>query len=267
MSHSFSDQIAATLELNSKDKGLFFKSLLLKAHAGSKKTPFDVAQVYLKSAEDSVNKVLFWMEKSASQYYAPAEFALGAIYLGGTMVERDIDKAKEYLERSADSGFDSAIILLSIAYKDAVYGMENEILCAKYMIAAANIGHPGSQTNLGTPYEQGYGGEKNARKAVYWYKKSSGQGCQTGMTNLSRCYFLGIGTDIDEKKGERCLREAAALGSVLSQMELGRRCGNSHFGVIDYDESLFWYSKALIGGHPSAQKCIDFIVTQQAKMA
>jgi len=47
-----------------------------------------------------------WWLKSANLGYAPAQFSIGASYIGGIGVNRDLGEAKKWLEKAMDSTYE-----------------------------------------------------------------------------------------------------------------------------------------------------------------
>ncbi len=47
-----------------------------------------------------------WWLKSANLGYAPAQFSIGASYIGGIVVNRDLGEAKKWLEKAMDSTYE-----------------------------------------------------------------------------------------------------------------------------------------------------------------
>ena len=47
-----------------------------------------------------------WWLKSANLGYAPAQFSIGASYIGGIDVNRDLGEAKKWLEKAMDSTYE-----------------------------------------------------------------------------------------------------------------------------------------------------------------
>ena len=47
-----------------------------------------------------------WWLKSANLGYAPAQFSIGASYIGGIGVNKDLNQAKKWLEKAIDSTYE-----------------------------------------------------------------------------------------------------------------------------------------------------------------
>ena len=116
-------------------------ALLKQAQAGNAEAQFKVAAMYAlgklgnKTPEDR-EKMLEWLEKSAEQGFAKAQYQVGKSYKNGEGVEKDIDKAFEYFTKAAKQNNGDA------------------------------------QLALGKCYLKGKGVEKDEAKAKEWFKKA-----------------------------------------------------------------------------------------------
>ena len=74
--------------------------------AAAPKTPLTAAQLEQQKMEQSIEekKKLQWQTDRAEKGSDPAQFALGMRYLEGKGVEKDLKKARKWLEASAKQG-------------------------------------------------------------------------------------------------------------------------------------------------------------------
>ena len=74
--------------------------------AAAPKTPLTAAQLEQQKMEQSIEekKKLQWQTERAEKGSDPAQFALGMRYLEGKGVEKDLKKARKWLEASAKQG-------------------------------------------------------------------------------------------------------------------------------------------------------------------
>ena len=98
-----------------------------RAMAGNPKSMCEFGTMFKKegywivqSDEDAIE----WWLKSAELGYAPCQFSIGAAYLIGSGIEKDLSKAKFWLQKAKDSTFekysDSANVLYAIHELDKV---------------------------------------------------------------------------------------------------------------------------------------------------
>ena len=64
-----------------------------------------------------------WWLKSAEMGYAPCQFNIGAAYLIGSGIEKDLSKAKYWLQRAIDSTYDE--FSESAKYLYAIHELDN----------------------------------------------------------------------------------------------------------------------------------------------
>ena len=72
------------------------------AENGHKVAMFDLARIFKKMGNDE--KYLEWMTKAADLDLIPAQLTLSEIYAQGKNVPKNIEKAKEYLQKAAKRG-------------------------------------------------------------------------------------------------------------------------------------------------------------------
>ena len=116
------DQAIAYAEAGDVRKGqIELYNISQRAMDGQPKSMCEFGTMYKKegywivqSEEDSSE----WWLKSAEMGYAPCQFAIGSAYLIGSGVEKDLSKAKYWLQKAIDSTYDkysdSAKVLYAI---------------------------------------------------------------------------------------------------------------------------------------------------------
>lgn len=114
--------------------------------------------------------IMVWSE-AADAGDAGAAYRVGATYLDGSSVERDIEKAMVWLVRSAEMGEPRAMGDLGGAYD---WGLGEAVpadreKAAEWYEKGAMRGHAASQYNLGVLYEEGVGKEQDLVKAYQFY--------------------------------------------------------------------------------------------------
>ncbi|MEJ2507984.1 MAG: tetratricopeptide repeat protein [Gammaproteobacteria bacterium] len=119
-----------------------FKSQLTAAQRGDKQAQLEIGRMYEKGrgVDQNMQKAVQWLARSAAQGQPTAKAELGIIYYEGNGVQPDYDKA---------------FVLLSAA-------------------AAANV--PSAQFYLGRIYEEGKGTRQNLNVALKWYRQAATNG-------------------------------------------------------------------------------------------
>jgi TPR repeat protein len=105
-----------------------------------------------------------WLGKAADAGDTEAAYALGTIYMNGTTVAQDDDKAFAFVSRAAEAG-----------------KME-------------------AQGTLGYLYSAGRGTPKDSYQAVVWTAKAAAQGGLVSLYNIARDYSEGTGLPQDDAK-------------------------------------------------------------------
>ena len=78
------------------------------ATRGHPKAMYEFGTMYMKEGMwvvQSEESAFEWWLKSANLGYAPAQFSIGASYIGGIGVNQDMQEAKKWLEKAMDSTY------------------------------------------------------------------------------------------------------------------------------------------------------------------
>ncbi|MCD6027387.1 MAG: sel1 repeat family protein [Solimicrobium sp.] len=116
------------------------------------RAPYVLGMAYLQAEQKSSSHAIYWLEQSSLLGYVYASCQLGRLYLDGTQVEQDTNKAINYFERAISQG---------------------------------NTEHA---FTLGNRYLNGDGVEKNIEKAIDLYRIASTAGNITATILLGRIY-------------------------------------------------------------------------------
>ena len=98
------------------------------------------------------------------------------MYKHGEGIAKNLEKAFEYYEKSADQGHICAQLQLAEMYKLGEGTAKNFEKAFEYIEKAANQGHGIAQFDLGYMYKHGIGTAKNMKKAFEYYEKAANQG-------------------------------------------------------------------------------------------
>ncbi len=125
--------------------------------------------------------------KAADKNYVPAIIELGLLYKNGSMVPKDIVKAKNYFERAKKLGSKEAEIRLALLEISDLHkpDVSNEI---KTLETYAGKGSVLAQTSLAFCYEKGLGVKKNKAKAAKLYRIAASRGNRTAYAALKNMY-------------------------------------------------------------------------------
>ena len=82
------------------------------------KSQFRLGSLYYNGdvVERNLEKAKYWFEKSAEQGDSDAQVSLGSMYLYGEGVEQDLEKARYWIEKSVEQGNSNAQCILGLLY-------------------------------------------------------------------------------------------------------------------------------------------------------
>ena len=149
---------------------------------------YGVVRVSERVQQDVVmkEKARFWrLRIHAKEGHVPSIYQSGLAYFHGRGVEKNIPKALELIQNSAQ---------------------------AKYLDAYIFLGDWSSSPKNGS---------RNFRQALNWYGQAAQLGSSTGRVKLGHCYLKGIGTPPDYDKGVYWLERAAEKGSSQAMLMAG----------------------------------------------
>ena len=213
-----------------------------------------------RGPELAVGETLHWLKKGSSLGIADCQTALGIIYIQGSQVERDEEKAhnlfhlaslqgdawgmyllgltyenghgtekdqalafKCYLD-SAKKGSTKASYKVGVAYLWGEGGEEDIPAGARWLKTAANAGHADSQAYLGMLFSYGHGVEENSEIALYWLHQAAKQDSPIGLRELANMYETGDGVDADIAEATRLMAKAASLGDYKAKAWIEKNC-------------------------------------------
>ncbi|CAB4415373.1 unnamed protein product [Rhizophagus irregularis] len=178
-------------------------------------------------------------EKSAKQDDSDAQNYLGYFYENDLGVQKDLEKAFYWYQRSAENG-----------NKLAHYNL------ISYYLNGRNIDEKlVKQENDKMQYILGYFYEikKDSEKSFYWYLKSAENGNKFAQYNLGLYYQNGWGIEKDEIKAFIWYEKSAKQDNSDAQNYLGFLYKNGINIQKDLEKSFFWYQKSAINGNKIAQ--------------
>lgn len=165
-----------------------------------------------------------------------------------------INEAVTLLGRSAELGLVDAQHLLGELYLDGSQLSKNEEKAAYWFQRAADQGDHRSQIRLGWLYEAGIGFTVNQPKSVYWYRLAAEQGNVEAQFNLAAKYDNGEGVHHNPDEAARWYRLAAEQGHADAQYFLGQAYEAGDGVEQDIQEAIDWYILASEKSHASARR-------------
>ena len=237
------------------------------AEKGNMHVQMSVTAVYEASSKLAIRKkALPWFEKAAAQGHPEAQSRLGAIYVRGEYVKRDVSKAVTWFKLAAEKNDIHA--QFSLGY---ILSQSNEIekdytAAAFWYEKAAVSGHAISQNDLGVLYQNGWGVKKSIPNAIKWYTQAAAQGDTHAMLSLGYIHGEGDGVEENESESFRWYKMAADKGEARAQYQIGIRYLEGR-GVPkkNVSKAIHWLTKSKAGGHDEAQNALTYIAQQQRK--
>lgn len=145
------------------------------ADAGNPLAAFNWAQILVsqKPGEEGLRNALPYYEKSAAKGIADAEYALSQIYLNlPDLPKEKRDSAKDWLQRAAKAGYDTAELDMAIWLIDGVEFPRDQEAGFAWMYRAASAGNVAAQNKLAHLLIQGIGTKQDVAEAGKWYVMS-----------------------------------------------------------------------------------------------
>lgn len=140
------------------------------------------------SNEIATQQALDFLKKAVDKKHIPSMIELGLLYMNGTLVEKNKDKAFSYWQMAKELGSTEAEIRITFAdILDHVSGkdLSGEIKTLQTLSAEGSVF---AQTALAYCYEKGIGVEEDRGIAVKMYRSASQRGNQSAFNSLKRMY-------------------------------------------------------------------------------
>lgn len=198
-----------------------------------------------------------WFKKAANAGNVQAMNNLGIVHRDGIGVGENPAEAFAWFEKAAKRGHVWAQFSTGKAYFDGAGVAKDLIEAEQWFGKAAEKDNANSVRMLGiieyTRY-QNSGNEGQARRAATWMRQAAGMGDVTAQYNLGVFYADGLGVPQDEAEAVRWYTRAATDGDSLAMLALGR-CYLTGTGVDqDYAKARRWLTAALENGEEEAEE-------------
>ena len=150
------------------------------AASGNARAQFEIGAIFTEGRvlEKDLEEAARWYERSAAQGFVPAQYRLGNLYEMGSGVERNFEEARLWYQRSAEAGHRMAMHNLAALYAGGEMGEQQFELAAEWFAQAAERGMTDSQFNLGMLYARGLGVEQDFEQSFKWFALAAMNGDQ-----------------------------------------------------------------------------------------
>ncbi len=156
--------------------------------------------------------------RAAEAGHAYGQFSLASMYLSGTGVTQDAQKAVEWFRKSAEQGNSDAQFNLALILDTGSGVPENNAEAAKWYATPAEEGNVDAQVNLAFLHLTGSGVSKNNQEAVRLFTMAAEQGHAGAQYNLGLVY-VNDEAPHDFVQGHKWLSAAASNPADTSSLE------------------------------------------------
>jgi len=245
--------------------GLPAASARAQYSSGAESQPQQAIQVYLRAANlgnpaaqthlaekyffgDTVARDeaagLRWMERAASEQYAPAQHNFALMLLQVRDRPAEPQRAFVWMRRAAESGFAPSQFDLGVMYARGIGVDRDARESVRWFRKAAAQGSSEAIFSLGLAYDGGRGVPQDYAKAAEWYRRAARAGMAAAENNLGILYLNGLGVARNCAEALRLFRLSAAQANSYSYLELALVLSSDCAAAPDYREAYFWVTAA-----------------------
>src|SRR5450830_1317077 len=179
---------------------------------------------------------------------------LGAFYLEGKELPRDIERARPLLQRAADHGAIAAPRNMALLLNGGQGGTppdQARILAWLRLGAARNDG--GAQSALASAYQQGVFGVRDPTQAWYWASRAAARGDAQGARQLASMLVAGEGVTKNPAEAVRVLAALGKSGDVDAMLQLAHMHADGSGVAVDQHQASVLIARAASKGSLEAQ--------------
>ncbi|MDP2039190.1 MAG: tetratricopeptide repeat protein [Ignavibacteria bacterium] len=168
----------------------FVNALKAKVNQGDSDAMYSWAAITALGYSNEIanQQALDFLKKAVDKKHIPSMIELGLLYMNGTLVEKNKEKAFSYWKMARELGSSEAEIRIAFTnILDHINGadLSNEI---KTLQTLSGEGSVFAQTALAYCYEKGIGVPEDKATAVRLYRTASQRGNQSAYNSLKRMY-------------------------------------------------------------------------------
>ena len=182
-----------------------------------------------------------------------AQYYVGYLYLYGLGINKDEQRALDYIQKSADHDYDSAQALLGYLYDEGRVVPMNKKKAISYYKKAANRGNTSALLNLGLAYYKGEGVVKNDQTAIEMLGRVPIEQQPLAGRYLGDIYLSNPNLSDRYPNAIRYYSSSAKNGDIGSYYALGKIYSNEESGVKNDKKAVEFYTYAASQGYVPAQ--------------
>jgi TPR repeat protein len=126
--------------------------------------------------------------EAAENGEAPAQFALGRLYLDGRGTQQDYAQALAWLGKAASQGNPGAEYELAVMREKGLGTPPDVTAAAQWFLKSAGSGYAPAEIGLADMFDHGVGVAKDLDQAIYWSTAAARQGEVAGQLEAGRLY-------------------------------------------------------------------------------
>jgi TPR repeat protein len=199
--------------------GLLQRSIEL----GSVRGHFELARIYMEGTgvEADYERALELFEQAAAQGEPSALLFLGRALAQGVSGAPDYDAAWATMERAAAAGVAEAYREMGHWFLRGLGRPENVDEGMRNLEQAARLGDVTAMLDMASIYAVGFVTEQRPDISVRWLENAANAGSKEAMHRLGLAYLLGLGVNQDETEAQRWFRLAGSssysVGAPVAQ--------------------------------------------------
>jgi TPR repeat protein len=244
------------------------------ADAGSAEGAHRLALLYAEGAEGIPRndaKALELFEKAAAAGHHRAQINAGTMYFRGQGTQRDLIKARAWLEKAAAQDDPYALYALGRAM-DEMQGaaMADPVRAADLYRRAARLGHPLAALRYGLALSEGNGVRQDLAAAQTWLMYADKNGAPEAALAMGDLIARMPATR-DKATNRKLLQTAvtwyegaANAGIASAQFKLANAYLAGMGVTRDPQQAQQWYARAAAQGMPEAQQALGLFLTAGA---
>ena len=207
---------------------------------------FELALIYLYNDDyKNVERGLMCLERCVEGDYIEGIEGLANVYFNGDLVEEDMSRAKQLLEKALELGSGNAAYRLGWMYERGFLSEEPDYVKAmEYYEKAAELDNVDGYCRAALYLANGYSGVTDAVKSREYYEKAAGMGSCFALVELSFLYENGNGVERSYEKAFELCEKAAQEGYPYAMFRVGLYLEKAVLGEAKPEEAFAWYTKA-----------------------
>jgi hypothetical protein len=227
------------------------------ASQGDVYSQFRLGQLYYegKGVEKNDEKAAQWLLKAAQQDHSEAQYILATMYEKGAGVEQNDKEAFKWFSKAACQGHERAFVMLDSGKWSAYMPVRVEVNEPLPCQSRKEDVRPDEALPEETETPQAPQGQVEPDLEQKYLLKAE-QGDVDAQYNLGIMYYHGEGVSKDLEKALHWFHVAAEQDDADAQYNLGLMYGKGEAVKKDHRQSVQWFQKASDQGHAGAKEIL-----------